>query len=92
LSKVFFRQLYEDEIDNERIENIYLDFDSSIFFEDKLKKFRSDLNYISEMNDINCDYPMLSFQEMQKIDRKRNIIVFESKTLQKLIKSIEKNF
>jgi len=89
--KFFFRQLYEDEIDDEKVDNIYQDFDSSIFFEDKLKKFRSDLNYISEMNDINCDNPMLSFQEMQKIDKKRNIIVFESKTLKNLIKSIEKN-
>ena len=86
--KYFFRQIYEDEI-NEIEDNIYSDFFSSIFLEEKLKKFHSDLNYIRDMNDINCDTIMLSSQEMKNIDKKRNIIVFGDKALKQIIKSIE---
>ena len=89
--KSFFRQIYEDEINDEIEDKFYLDFYSSISFEGKLKNFHSDLNYISDINDNNFDNYMFSFQEMQKIGRKKNIIIFEDKTLKKVIKSIEKN-
>ena len=87
--KYFFWQIYEDEI-YEIEEKIYDDFFSSIFLEEQIKKFQSDLNYIIEMND-NDDSIMFSSEEMQKIDKKRNIIVFGNKTLKQIIKSIEKN-
>jgi len=88
--KYYFRQIYEDEI-YEIEEKIYDDFFSSIFLEEQLKKIHSDLHYISDTNDINCDSIMFSLEEMKKIDKKRNIIVFGNKTLKQIIKSIEKN-
>ena len=88
--KSFFRQIYEDEINDEIEEKIYDDFFSSIFLEEQIKKFQSDLNYIIEMND-NDDSIMFSSEEMKKINKKRNIIVFGNKTLEQIIKSIEKN-
>ena len=45
--KYFFRQIYEDEI-CEIEDDIYVDFFSSIFLEDKLKIFSNDINYISD--------------------------------------------
>ena len=92
--KSFFRQIYQYEMNeiSDIEDKIYDDFYSSIFFEEKLKKFQSDLEYINDLKyNIDCESIMFSSQEMKKIDKKRNIIVFENKTLKQIIKSIEKN-
>ena len=92
--KSLFRQIYQYEMNeiSDIEDKIYDDFFSSIFFEQKLKKFQSDLDYINDLKyNIDCDSIMFSSQEMKKIDKKRNIIVFENKTLKQIIKSIEKN-
>ena len=82
--KYFFRLIYRDEIFI--IEHqIYYDFYSSIILERKFTEF------FSIVKDITSDRLIFSYQEMKKIDYKRNIIVLENMTLKEKIQSIEPN-
>ena len=82
--KYFFRIIYRDEIDQEKLK-IYTYFYSSILFERKFIEFTSAVMSLKTDN----NKLLLTLNDMKKINQNINIIVFGNESFKQRIKSIE---